>query len=184
MTNETRTGGGGDVLLPPGDGGENGGRAGISSARWSSSPSAAVFVVQALRMPFKDPSWEWYTAPNIFPLAMAVCLGAAALFVAIRGFVGWRANQDGIGPHPTGPKAPGNGEWAAVPRRRGDDRGPHLVCSGKYRLLPARSGLDHRFRPRFRERSAREGLKASLIAAAFIVAFLFIISKVFGIVFP
>jgi hypothetical protein len=143
---------------------------------------AAVFIVQALRMPFSDPSWEWYTAPNIFPLCMAVCLGAAALFVAVRGFVGWRANATTIGPI----------RWAESAREWGLRRflaGAAMIAGliwllGKidfYLLAPASIIV---FGLTFRSDPLAKALKASLIAAVCIVAFLFIISKVFGIVFP
>jgi hypothetical protein len=113
---------------------------------------------------------------------MAVCLGAAALFVAVRGFVGWRANATTIGPI----------RWAESAREWGLRRflaGAAMIAGliwllGKidfYLLAPASIIV---FGLTFRSDPLAKALKASLIAAVCIVAFLFIISKVFGIVFP
>lgn len=143
---------------------------------------AAAFVVPALRMPFKDPSWDWYTAPNVFPLAMAVCLGGAALFVAIRGFVKWRANKQAVGPLRLAESAR---EWGMPRFVAGAVMIAVLVwLLGKvnfYLLAPASVVV---FGLAFRSDAFAKALKASLIAAAFLVAFLFAISRIFGIVFP
>jgi len=48
-------------------------------------------------MPFKDPSWNGTPAEHLSS-GMATCLGAGALFVAIRGLTGWRANRATIEP--------------------------------------------------------------------------------------
>jgi hypothetical protein len=143
---------------------------------------AAGFAVQALRMPFRDPSWEWYTAPNVFPLAMAGCLGVASLFVAIRGFAAWHVNRTSIA-------AVG---WARVASEWGMPRfiaGAAMIAGlvwllGKvdfYLLAPASIIV---FGVAFRSDPLAKALRAALIAAAFILAFLFGISRVFGIVFP
>jgi hypothetical protein len=143
---------------------------------------AVAFIVPALRMPFNDPSWDWYTAPNVFPLAMAICLGAAALFVAVRGFVGWRANKQTIGPLRLVESAR---EWGMLRFVAGAGMIAVLVwLLGKidfYLLAPASIVV---FGLTFRSDPLGKALKSSLIAAAFVVAFLFAISKIFGIVFP
>jgi hypothetical protein len=143
---------------------------------------AAFFVVQSLRMPFRDAAWQWYTAPNIFPLAMSACLGAAALFVAVRGFLGWRAQKDAIGPI----------HWAASARQWALGRfiaGAAMIAAlisllGRidfYLLAPASILV---IGVAFRSDPLPKASKSSLIAAVFVVALLYVISKVFGIVFP
>lgn len=143
---------------------------------------ACAFIVQALRMPFKDPSWEWYTAPNLFPLAMAVCLAAAAAFVAVRGVIRWRANAQAIGPI----------RWVESARGWGLGRfvaGALLIALliyllGKvnfYVLAPAAIMV---FGIAFRSDPIAKAGKSAATAALFIVAFLYLISAIFGIVFP
>lgn len=143
---------------------------------------AAAFVVQALRMPFKDPSWEWYTAPNIFPLAMAICLGLCSLIVGVRGFVRWRADPAAVGPLRL---VEGAREWGLQRFVAGAVLiAVLIVLLGKvdfYVLAPASVVV---FGIAFRSDPLAKALKSSLIAALFVVAFLFVISKVFGIVFP
>ncbi len=143
---------------------------------------ALAFFVQGLRMPFKAPSWEWYTAPNLFPLAMAACLGVAAAYVAVRGLVRWRAKPDEVAPI----------RWVADARAWGLGRfcaGALLIALlifllGKlnfYLLAPLAIVV---FGLAFRSDSLAKAAKASLYAALFIVAFLYLISRIFGIVFP
>lgn len=171
-----------NVLLPPdAGGGERRPRREFFGALFLLAISAA-FIVQALRMPFTDPSWQWYTAPNIFPLSMAVLLGASALFVAIRGFIGWRANQASIAPirWVEGARAWGMGRFVA---------GAALIVVlifllGKINFYLLAPGAIMVFGLVFRSDPLAKALKSALIAAAFIVAFLYLISAVFGIVFP
>jgi hypothetical protein len=182
MTSDTEKAAEEEIPLPPdGGGGNRRPRRDFFGATFLLAVSSA-FVVQALRMPFKDPSWEWYTAPNIFPLGMATCLGAGALFVAIRGLIGWRADRAAIGPM----------RWAESAREWGMGRflaGAAMIAFlnfllGKidfYVLAPAAIMV---FGLVFRSDPLAKALKSSAIAAVFIVAFLFIISRVFGIVFP
>jgi hypothetical protein len=182
MTSDTEKAAEEEIPLPPdGGGGNRRPRRDFFGATFLLTVSSA-FVVQALRMPFKDPSWEWYTAPNIFPLGMATCLGAGALFVAIRGLIGWRADRAAIGPM----------RWAESAREWGMGRflaGAAMIAFlnfllGKidfYVLAPASIMV---FGLVFRSDPLAKAFKSSAIAAVFIVAFLFIISRVFGIVFP
>jgi dipeptide/tripeptide permease len=166
-----------DILLPPDGGGEKRRpRRDFFGALFLLAISAA-FIVQALRMPFKDPSWEWYTAPNIFPLGMAICLGASALFVAVRGFVRWRANSEAIGPmrFAKSAKAWGMGRFLA---------GVALIAFlifllGKIDFYLLAPGSIMVFGLVFRSDPLAKAFKSSLIAALFIVSFLFIISIVF-----
>jgi hypothetical protein len=170
------------VLLPPdAGGGERRARREFFGALFLMAISAA-FIVQALRMPFTDPSWEWYTSPNIFPLSMAVCLAASTLFVACRGLIGWLANKEAIG----------SLRWVEGGREWGMGRflaGATLIAVlifllGKinfYVLAPATIMV---FGVVFRSDPLAKALKSSLTASAFILAFLYIISKIFGIVFP
>jgi hypothetical protein len=143
---------------------------------------AAAFVIQALRMPFKDPAWEWYTAPNIFPLAMALCLGLCALIVAVRGCVRWRANADAIGPLRLAASAR---EWGLARFLAGAVLiAVQIFLLGKvdFYVLAAASIIV--FGIAFRSDPLAKALKSAVITALFVVAFLFLISKIFGIVFP
>src|SRR5512139_1935296 len=54
---------------------------------------SAAFAVVSLRMSFKSESWEWYTSPGIFALAMAVCLGGCGLAIGCRGLRGLLADR-------------------------------------------------------------------------------------------
>ena len=143
---------------------------------------ALAFIAQALRMPFKDPSWEWYTAPNIFPLAMAVGLGACAAFVAVRGLLEWRADPAAVGPL----------NLADSARRWGIGRflggvvliGLLIFLLGKVSFYLLAPGSILVFGLVFRSDPWRKAIRSSLTAAAFIVAFLYLISSIFGIVFP
>ena len=183
MTNETDKAEDGDVVASPVYGGEKQRRPRRDFlGALVLIAIAAVFAVQALRMPFKDPSWEWYTAPNIFPLAMAICLGAAALFVAIRGFAGWRANRKSIGTM----------RWAESAREWGLARfvaGAALIAAliwllGKIDFYLLAPGSIVVFGLAFRSDPLAKAFKSSVIAAVFVATLLFVISKVFGIVFP
>lgn len=143
---------------------------------------ALAFVVQALGMPFKDASWEWYTAPNIFPLGMAAGLGLCALFVALRGWFEWRARADSLPPLRLIDSARA---WG-MPRFLGGGVliGVLIFFLGKidfYFLAPLSIMT---FGLLFKSDPFRKALKSSVIAAVFIVVFLLTISKVFGIVFP
>lgn len=143
---------------------------------------AAAFILQALKMPFKDPSWEWYTAPNIFPLAMAVCLGLCAFFVAVRGVLEWRADPSAVPPLNVADSA----------RRWGMGRflggvamiGGLIFLLGKISFYLLAPGAILVFGLVFRSDPWPKAIRASVIAAVFIVIFLYLISTIFGIVFP
>ena len=157
MTSDTEKAAEEEIPLPPdGGGGNRRPRRDFFGATFLLAVSSA-FMVQALRMPFKDPSWEWYTAPNIFPLGMATCLGAGALFVAIRGLIGWRADRAAIGPM----------RWAESAREWGMGRflaGAAMIAFlnfllGKIDFYVLAPGFDHGFRPGFQKRPAGESLQ-------------------------
>ncbi|MCE5263153.1 MAG: hypothetical protein LLG97_06425 [Deltaproteobacteria bacterium] len=172
----------GSIPLPPdAGGGKRRPRREFFGALFLMAISAA-FIVEALRMPFKDPSWEWYTSPNIFPLSMAVCLGTCALFVACRGLIGWLANKEAIGPLRL---VEGGREWGMGRFLAGATMIAVLIfLLGKinfYILAPSTIMV---FGVVFRSHPLAKALKSSLIASAFILAFLYIISRIFGIVFP
>jgi len=182
MTNDTERAAEEEIPLPPDGGGQNRRpRRDFFGATFLLAIGSA-FIVQALRMPFKDPSWEWYTAPNIFPLGMAICLGAGALLVAIRGLIGWRANRATIEPMC----------WAESAREWGMGRflaGAAMIAFlifllGKINFYWLAPGSIMVFGLVFRSDTPAKAFKSSVIAAVFIVSFLFVISKVFGIVFP
>lgn len=182
MTQETVRAEEDSIPLPPDGGGEKRRpRRDFFGALFLMAISA-LFIAQALRMPFKDPSWEWYTAPNIFPLAMAVCLAVSALCVAIRGLVGWRQGKASIGPI----------RWVESAREWGLGRflaGAVMVALavsllGKVNYYLWAFGTIMALGLIFRSHTLARAFRSALIAAVFIVVFLYIISKIFGIVFP
>ena len=182
MTSDTEKAAEEEIPLPPDGGGESRRpRRDFFGATFLLAISSA-FMVQALRMPFKDPSWEWYTAPNIFPLGMATCLGTGALFVAIRGVIGWRANRATIESMRWAESA---GEWGMGRFLAGAAMIAFLIfLLGKINFYLVAPGSIMVFGLVFRSDPLAKAFKSSAIAAVFIVAFLFGISKVFGIVFP
>src|SRR5512139_1049276 len=99
---------------------------------------SAAFAVASLRMPFKSESWEWYTAPGIFALAMAVCLGGCSLAVGCRGLRGWWMHR-----HDTAPP-----DWRGGLREWGTGRflaavgtiGVYLILLGRVPFLLASAG--------------------------------------------
>lgn len=143
---------------------------------------SSAFVVEALRHPFKGSAWAWYTSPGIFPLGTGVCLGVCSLIVAVRGFAGWRAERVAIGPI----------QWRAGLRQWGMGRfaaGAAMIVVflsllGKvnFYLLAALTIIS--FGTSFRSGSLSQALNASAIASTVVVVFLYIISRIFGIVFP
>jgi hypothetical protein len=143
---------------------------------------SAGFAIASLRMPFKSESWEWYTAPGIFALAMAVCLGGCSLAVACRGLLGWvKHRQDTALP-----------DWRKGLRTWGMGRflaavgtiGLYLILLGRVPFLVASAGLILVFGTVFREGRALDGLRPAIIAAGIIVAFSYAIMTIFGVVFP
>lgn len=143
---------------------------------------SAVFAVASLRMPFKSESWEWYTSPSIFALAMAVCLGACGLAIGCRGLRRWQAHRGQSGPL----------NWRQGLRDWGMGRflaavgiiGAYLVLLGRVPFLLASAGLILVFGTLFREGDFVGGLRPAIIAAAIIMAFSYGIMTIFGIVFP
>ncbi len=182
MTSDTEKAAEEQIPLPPdGGGGNRRPRRDVFGAVFLLAVSGA-FTVQALRMPFKDPSWEWYTAPNIFPLAMAVCLAGGALFVAIRGVIGWHANRETIEPIrlAESARAWGMGRFLAGAAMIG----VLIFMLGKVNFYWVAPGSIMVFGLVFRSDPPAKAFKSSAIAAVFIAAFLFAISTIFGIVFP
>jgi hypothetical protein len=144
-------------------------------------------------MPFRNPSWEWYAAPNVFPLAMAACLAFCALFVGLRGLVNWRrdkskskSNDGDDQPDPLPPR------WIDGAREWGMGRfiaGALLIALliyllGKVNFYLLAPGSIIVFGLAFRSDPLPKALKSALIAAVFITIFLYVISRIFGIVFP
>ena len=146
------------------------------------SAVSAIFAVASLRMPFKSESWEWYTSPSIFALAMAVCLGACGLTIGCRGLCRWQAHRGQDGPF----------NWQQGLRDWGMGRflaavgiiGVYLVLLGRVPFLLASAGLILVFGTLFREGDFIGGVRPSIIAAAIIVAFSYSIMTIFGVVFP
>jgi len=143
---------------------------------------SAAFAIASLRMPFKSESWEWYTSPGIFALAMAVCLGGCSLAVGWRGLRGWWMHRHGTAPPDWrgGLQAWGMGRFLAAV----GIIGVYLVLLGRIPFLLASAGLILVFGTAFREGSALGGLRPAMIAAGIIVVFSYAIMTVFGVVFP
>ena len=146
------------------------------------SAVSAVFAVASLRMPFKSESWEWYTSPGIFALAMAVCLGVCGLAIGGRGLRGFLAHRE----------QSARLDWRRGLRDWGMGRflaavgiiGLYLVLLGRVPFLLVSAGLILVFGTLFREGDFVGGLRPSIIAAAIIVAFSYAIMTIFGVVFP
>ena len=144
---------------------------------------SAAFAFAALRIPFRNPgSWEWYTSPGIFALAMAICLGACSLVVGYRGLCGWlkkRDTQESL-------------NWKEEIHRWGMGRFlasvaivlVYLLLLGRVNFFVASVGLILVFGTVFRGGKFFEGLRPAIIAAFVVVIFSYVIMKVFGIVFP
>lgn len=170
------------VLLPPdAGGGERRPRREFFGALFLLA-LAAAFVVQALGMPFKDASWEWYTAPNIFPLCMALGLGLSAVFVALRALLEWRARAASLPPLRLAASARA---WG-MPRFLGGACliGVLVFLLGKIDFYVLAPGAVLVFGLLFRSDPWPKAARSAAVAAIFIVVFLFVISTVFGIVFP
>jgi hypothetical protein len=141
-----------------------------------------VFAVASVRIPFKSESWEWYTSPGIFALAMAVCLGVCGIAIGCRGLRGLLARR----------WQSAWSDWRQGLRRWRMGRflaavgviGIYLVLLGRVPFLLASAGLILIFGTLFREGDVRAGLRPSLIAAAIIAAFSYTIMTIFGVVFP
>ena len=143
---------------------------------------SVAFAIASLRMPFKSESWDWYTSPGIFALAMAVCLGGCSLAVGWRGLRGWWRRRDGIAPPDWrgGLRAWGMGRFLAAV----GTIGVYLILLGRVPFLLASAGLILVFGTAFREGDALGGVRPALIAAGVIVVFSYAIMTVFGVVFP
>ena len=143
---------------------------------------SVAFAIASLRMPFKSESWDWYTSPGIFALAMAVCLGGCSLAVGWRGLRGWWMHRQGTA----------SPDWRRGLRAWGMSRflaavgiiGVYLILLGRVPFLLASAGLILVFGTAFREGSALGGLRPAIIAAGIIVVFSYAIMTVFGVVFP
>jgi hypothetical protein len=143
---------------------------------------SVAFAAGALRMRFKSESWEWYTSPGIFALAMAACLGACSLAVGCRGLRGWWAQR-----HASRPV-----DWRSELRSWGMARflaavgtiGLYLILLGRVPFLLASAALILVFGTVFRQGRALSGLRPAIIAAGIIVVFSYAIMTIFGVVFP
>ena len=168
-------------LLPPDQGGERRPRRDFFGALLLLALSSA-FVAEAFRRPFTGGAWEWYTSPSIFPLGTSVCLGVCSLILAVRGFAGWRADKEAIGPI----------RWAAGLREWGMGRflaGAAMIVIflfllGKVNFYLLAALTITSFGTIFRSGSLSKALQASAVASTVILVFLYIISRIFGIVFP
>jgi len=143
---------------------------------------SVAFAIASLRMPFKSESWEWYTSPGIFALAMAVCLGGCSLAVGWRGLRGgWKRRQETAAPDWRGGlRAWGMGRFLAAVATIG----VYLILLGRVPFLLASAGLILVFGTAFRGGNALGGLRPAIIAAGIIVVFSYAIMTVFGVVFP
>ena len=143
---------------------------------------SVAFGAASLRMPFKNESWEWYTSPSIFALAMAVCLGGCSLAVGCRGLRGFLADR-GHGPRPDwrgGLRAWGMGRFLAAVALIG----AYLVLLGRVPFLLASAGLILVFGTLFRDGDFVGGVRPAIIAAGIISLFSYGIMTIFGVFFP
>ena len=143
---------------------------------------SAIFSVGSLRMPFKSESWEWYTSPGIFALAMAACLGVCGLAIGCRGLRGLLAHR-GQSVHLDWRQGLRDWKMARFLAAVGII-GLYLVLLGRVPFLLASAGLILIFGTLFREADFVGGLRPSFIAAAIIAAFSYTIMTIFGVVFP
>lgn len=143
---------------------------------------AIVFGVESFKTPFKDTLWEFYTSPTIFPLFMAILLGATSIAVLARGIKEWHDQKDSLKPihliedmkrWGMGRFLGGAGIIAAF-----------LFFLGKVNFYLLSVIMINIFGMIFRLGTLKKALKSSLITSAVVAIFLFIISRVFGIVFP
>ena len=143
---------------------------------------SVAFAIASLRMPFKSESWEWYTSPGIFALAMAVCLGGCSIAVGCRGLLGWVKHRQDTAPADwrRGLRAWGMGRFLAAV----GTIGVYVILLGRVPFLLASAGLILVFGTVFREGSALGGVRSAIIAAGIIVVFSYAIMTIFGVVFP
>ncbi len=141
-----------------------------------------LFGVESFRTPFKDTLWEVYTAPTIFPLVMAILLGATSVALLVRGIREWIARKDSLEPFHLmeSMKRWGMGRFLA---------GAAIIIVflallGGVNFYVLSVAMIMVFGVAFRYGTVAKALKASAITSVVIVAFLYLISKVFGIVFP
>jgi hypothetical protein len=143
---------------------------------------SVAFTIAALRIPFHNASWEWYTSPGIFALAMAICLGLCSLVVGVRGLRGWLRKRPAAEPN----------DWREGLRRWGMGRFlaalaiilVYLLLLGRVPFLLASVGLILVLGTTFREGPFLSALRPAIIAAVIIVLFSYVFMKVFGIVYP
>ncbi len=143
---------------------------------------SSVFLVQSLGMRFKDPSWEWYTSPAIFPTAMAGLLATLSLAVAARGALAWARTRATIAPLRIGRALR---EWGLVRFLEGAAAViVFLFFLGKVNFYLLSAAMIVIFGTLFRSGSLLKALKGACTAAVFIVVFLYLLGRIFGIVFP
>jgi len=136
----------------------------------------------SLQIPFKSQSWEWYTSPGIFALAMAICLGGCSVVVGVRGLRGWLRIRGLAGPvrWREGIRAWGMGRFlasAAIIL-------VYILLLGRLPFLLLSVVLILIFGTAFREGRFLDALRPAIIAALVVVGFSYVIMNVFGIVFP
>lgn len=143
---------------------------------------SAVFALRSFDIPFKDVSWEWYSSPTIFPLAMSILLAALSLLLLGRGIVSWIRQKDGMEPVRA---AKSLAAWG-IGRFLGGAAliALYLFFLGKVNFYIMAAAMITTLGVVFRNGPAGKAVKASLVASAVIIVFLAIIGKVFGIVFP
>lgn len=141
-----------------------------------------LFGAESFKTPFKDTLWEVYTAPTIFPLVMAILLGATSVALLVRGIREWIARKDSLEPLRIveSMKRWGMGRFLAGAALIV----VFLVLLGTVNFYVLSVAMIMVFGVAFRYGTAAKAIKASAITSVVIVAFLYIISKVFGIVFP
>jgi hypothetical protein len=143
---------------------------------------SVAFTIASLQIPFKSQSWEWYTSPSIFALAMAICLGGCSLVVGIRGLRGWLRIRDLAGPvrWREGIRAWGMGRFLASAAIIF----VYILLLGRLPFLLLSVLLILILGTAFREGRFLDAIRPAIIAALVVVGFSYVIMNIFGIVFP
>ncbi len=143
---------------------------------------SGAFAVASLQIPFHSQSWEWYTSPGIFALAMAVCLGGCSLVVGVRGLRGWLRSRPLTGPvrWREGIRAWGMGRFLASAAIIF----VYILLLGRLPFLLLSVLLILVLGTAFREGRFLDAVRPAVIAALVVVGFSYLIMNVFGIVFP
>jgi len=141
-----------------------------------------IFVIKAFEVPFNSNLWVAYSSPTIFPLIMALFLVITSSSVLIRSIKRWSAQKAIL---PEIKIVQSMKEWGAKNFLIGTGIIIlYLLLLGKVNFFLLSAAEVLAFGIIFRQGKISEALKLSGITAIIIIAILYIIGLVFGIVFP